>query len=66
MKKLNIIGLIIFFGGLASLSGYSLYKFFEDSNVPVLVRWGTVALIVGAIIILISLIDERIKDKKKI
>jgi len=64
MKKLNIIGLIIFFSGLASLLGFSLYKFFEDKNVPIVVRWGTTGLIIGIIILLISLTLERLKEKK--
>ena len=63
MKPLNISGLIIFFAGLLSIAGFGLYKFFEDSNVPIVVRFGILAIILGVIIILISLIKERLKDK---
>ena len=64
MKPLNVLGLIIFsFGGLA-LIGFGLYKFFEDTTVPLIVRWGIIGLILGTIIMLISLIIERLKDKE--
>lgn len=63
MKPLNVLGLIIFsLGGLA-LIGFGLYKFFEDTTVPLIVRWGIIGLILGTIIMLISLIIERLKDK---
>jgi tetrahydromethanopterin S-methyltransferase subunit E len=68
MKPLNVLGLIIFsFGGLALIS-FGLYKFLNifirDDSVPFLIKWGIAALLVGLIIILISLIAERIRDKK--
>lgn len=63
MKPLNILGLIIFSGGLLALIGFGLYEFFKDSTVPVVVRWGIIAIILGVIIILISLIKERLKEK---
>ena len=63
MKPLNILGLTIFFAGVLTLIGFGLYKFFEDSTVPVIVRYGIIAIILGVIIILMSLIRERIKEK---
>ena len=63
MKPLNILGLTIFFAGVLVLIGFSLYKFFEDSTIPAIVRYGIIAVILGVIIILISLIRERIKEK---
>ena len=64
MKPLNILGLVIFSGGLFALISFGLYKFFEDSTVPIVVRWGIVAIILGVIIILISLVRERLKEKE--
>jgi tetrahydromethanopterin S-methyltransferase subunit E len=64
MKTLNILGLIVFSGGALTLIGFGFYEFFKDSTIPPLVRWGIVALILGVIIILISLIKERLKEKK--
>jgi len=63
MKLLNILGLAVFSLGGLSLIGFGLYKFFEDTTVPLIVRWGITGLILGTIIILISLIIERVKDK---
>ncbi len=63
MKPLNVLGLIIFsLGGLA-LIGFGLYSFFDDTTVPLIIRWGITGLILGTIIMLISLIIERLKDK---
>ena len=63
MKPLNILGLTIFSVGGLALIGFGLYRFFEDTTVPLIVRWGIIGLILGTIIMLISLIIERIKDK---
>ena len=63
MKTLNILGLIIFSAGALTLIGLGFYKFFEDSTVPPIIRWGTIAIILGVIIILVSLIKERLKEK---
>ena len=64
MKPLNVLGLIVFFIGIFILIGFGLYKFFEDMEVPFIVKWGITAIILGVIIILISLIKERLKEKK--
>ena len=64
MKTLNILGLIIFSVGVLTLIGFSFYKFFENSTIPSIIRWGTVAIILGVVIILISLIKERLKEKE--
>jgi len=63
MKLLNILGLIIFFGGVLSLVVFGFYNFFQESGIPILVRWGIISIILGLIIILISLIRERLKEK---
>ena len=64
MKFLNILGLIIFSAGTLTLIGFGLYEFFKDSTVPPIVRWGIIGIILGVIIILISLIKERLKEKE--
>jgi len=63
MKPLNILGLIFFFAGSFALVGFGFYEFFKDSTIPVVIRWGIIAIILGIIIILISLIKERLKEK---
>ena len=64
MKTLNILGLIVFSAGALTLIGFGFYKFFEDSTISPIVRWGTISIILGVIIILISLIKERLKEKE--
>jgi len=63
MKLLNILGLTVFFAGLFTIVGFGLYKFFNDLTIPVVVRWGIITIILGIIILLISLIKERLKEK---
>ncbi len=69
MKILHLFGLTIFSASILALIGFGLYKFLEvflvDSEIPLVIRWGSFGLILGAIIILISFIIERIKDSKK-
>ncbi len=67
MKPLNVLGLTVFsVGGLALIS-FALYKFlyafFQDSSVPLVIKWGITGLILGTLIMLFSLIIERVKDK---
>jgi len=64
MKPLNILGLVILFIGIFVLIGFWLYKFFESTEIPLIIRGGIIAIILGVIIILISLIRERLKEKK--
>ncbi len=63
MKPLNVLGLIVFGGGTLALIGFGVYEFFKDSTVPTVVRLGITAVIAGIIILLISLIRERLKEK---
>jgi len=63
MRFLNILGLILFSVGTITLIGFGLYKFFEDTTIPIIIRYGVIAIILGTITILISLIKERIKEK---
>ena len=64
MKFLNILGLTLFSLGIMVLVGFGLYKFFQDTTVPAIIRYGIIAVILGVMIILISLIKERLKEKK--
>ena len=64
MKFLNILGLTLFSLGIMVLVGFGLYKFFRDTTVPAIIRYGIIAVILGVMIILISLVKERLKEKK--
>ena len=64
MKPLNILGVILIFVGVSILIGFGLYKLFESTEIPIAIRCGIITVISGIIIVLISLIRERIKDKE--
>jgi hypothetical protein len=68
MKILKTTGLVIFGSGALSLIGYWLYlmtkEFLWVSDIPFIIRFGVIAIILGIIVTLIALIFERINDKK--
>ncbi len=63
MKFLNILGLTLFSLGTITLISFGLYKFFEDTTIPTIIRYGIIAIILGTIIIISSLIKERLKEE---
>jgi len=64
MKILKILGLSIFCLCFLVLTGSGIHEFLKDSTIPLVVKWGIVGLILGMIIVIISLVIERIKDSK--
>ena len=63
MKPLNILGLILFFTGSFTLIGFGFYQFFKDLEIPMLIKLSIIAIILGIIIIIFSLIRERLNEK---
>jgi hypothetical protein len=63
MKFLNILGLTLFFLGTIILISFGLYEFFRDTTIPTIIRYGIIAVILGIIIIISSLIKERLKEE---
>jgi hypothetical protein len=63
MKFLNILGLTLFFLGTIILISFGLYEFFRDTTIPAIIRYGIIAIILGIIIIISSLIKERLKEE---
>ena len=67
----NLAGLVVFAIGALAIAGYGFYQFIGEfllaAEIPFVIKWGLVAIILGVIIILISLIFERFcfKFKKK-
>jgi len=64
VKKLNILGLTIFSVSVLALIGFGLHEFLKETDIPVIIKWGIAGIFLGIIIILISLVLERIKDYK--
>jgi|AntAceMinimDraft_8_1070364.scaffolds.fasta_scaffold212979_2 tetrahydromethanopterin S-methyltransferase subunit E len=64
MKIINVIGLVFLSAGVLIISGWSLYKMMLAIDVSPVIKWGIVSIVIGIIIILISLINERSKESK--
>jgi hypothetical protein len=58
------LGLSILMLGVLLLIGTGLYKFFQEVNIPLVIKLGLTGVILGILILLISLIIERWEDNK--
>lgn len=65
MKKTEIAGIILVILGAFLLAGYPLYLFVQSPGIPAIVKLGIVALFVGFLVILLSLVRERFMDVRK-
>lgn len=65
MKRIEVFGSVLIIFGTGILSGYGMYLFVQAQDVPVIIRLGTVALFAGILVILLSLIKERVLEKKR-
>lgn len=66
MNKTEIFGLLLIILAIVILAGYGLgyglYVFVQAAEIPALIRIGVVALVIGFLIILLSLVRERLLD----
>jgi len=62
MNKIEIFGIIMIIFAAVVLAGYGLYAFVQAAEIPALIRIGIVALVMGFLIILLSLVRERLLD----
>ena len=65
MRFVRVLGLILLISGILLFVGFGLYKFFEAKDTPLIIRIGSTGVILGIVLILISLIKERIKESSK-
>jgi hypothetical protein len=65
MNKTEMLGIFLIILSVLIFSGYGLYAFVQATDVPPLIRIGVVALVVGFLVILLSLIRERLMDLQK-
>ena len=65
---LNKLGLVIIFIGATLLVSYGFYylvlALVNDDSSPIIIKFGILGIFVGFLILLISFIVERFKDKK--
>jgi len=68
MKSLRLLGLTLFAAGGLALIGFWLYtvigSLFGSGQVPAIIQWGVVGIILGVAVMIISLIVERVRDTK--
>ena len=50
--------------GAILLLGFGIYQFMSDFSIPIIVKVGIIALILGVLVILGALIIEKIRDKR--
>ena len=65
MNKLRSLGILIFIVGILVLVVYAIYELFQASDVSLIIKYSLTAVFIGLIIILCSLISERLKEVKK-
>ncbi len=65
MKRLEVFGSILVIFGSGVLAGYGMYAFIQSYEIPLLIRFGSVVFFIGMLIILLSLLKERILEKKE-
>ena len=63
MKTLEILGAALFVIGILTSMGYGLYVMFAASELPLFIKIGVILAIIGAAIILISVVRDRMKEK---
>ena len=68
MKKDQVVGLTLFIGGIVLIYLYTLFQALQNINlasIPVIIGIGVVAVIIGIILLLISVLFEQTSDMKK-
>ena len=62
MRKL---GFILMIAGLVVVLGYSIYYFVIVSDIPLAIRVAVPAMLLGLILLLVSVVRERLEASKK-
>lgn len=65
MKDIQLLGVALLILGILVVAGYGLYHFAMEEEIPLFMRAGVMAVILGIAVILASLVRERLMDLKK-
>lgn len=65
MKNIEFIGTGLLALGIIILTGYGVYNFFIIEEIPLIIRAASLIIGLGIVILLLSLIRERVMDWKK-
>jgi len=61
---LKYLGAVLLLVGIILLLGFGIYEFMSDFSIPIIVKVGIVALVLGILVIIGALIIEKIRDKR--
>jgi len=62
--KIQTFGLILVIAGLLVIAGYIAFLFFIESEIPLFIKAGSFIIVTGIIVLLLSLIRERLREKE--
>ena len=65
MDRIEVAGMGLIIFAIVVLTGYGLYMFVQATGIPAIIRLGIVALIVGFLVILLSVMRERLLDLQR-
>lgn len=67
MRRLHMknLGVSLLLGGIILLIGFGIYQMLIDIAIPLFVKIAIILLIIGFLIIIFSLIKERINENKE-
>ncbi|UCD07149.1 MAG: hypothetical protein JSW41_04970 [Candidatus Aenigmatarchaeota archaeon] len=65
MKNTQTLGVSLLVLGILIIVGYGLYLFALAEDVPLIIRTGVIVIFLGIVVVLLSLIRERLRDLKK-
>lgn len=64
MKQIDALGVGFVVLGIVILLVYGLYVFLMSAEIPYFVRIGAILLVIGVVIVLLSLVREKIHEAK--
>ena len=68
MKKDQVVGLTLLIGGIVLIYLYTAFQALQNvdlASIPVIIGVGVIAVIIGIILLLISVLFEQTSDMKK-
>ena len=59
VRTSRFLGWLLFVGGLILLVGFGSYQFMVDDGIPALIKTGVAAVAIGMVLLLVSVIRQR-------
>ena len=65
MKTSEFVGVGLLVLGVVIIAGYGIFMFAIEEEIPLFIRIGLGLVAVGVVLVLLSLVKERLRDLKK-